>query len=399
MNVVQPKLPKHFYLVILFMVPLTGMGIDLYAPSLPWIVGALHTTPSMVKLTIPMYLVGYAIGPTIFGAISDSFGRKITVYIGMAMYIFSCLFIIFIPNIWVMLAMRIFQGAGAGTLSLTFRSLVSDTLTPGPQMHKFSSMMAITWSVGPIVAPFIGGYLQSFFGWQANFIFFIVYAIIILLMMFTIPETIKLRHPFALKTTLNHYKIIVREPVFWGGILLMGIGYSSIVFFNVVGPFLIQAVLHYTPIDFGHIALIMGFGFFVGGIVNRKLLKSYSITKITPYALFFMMVFAVVMLLLGVFTSLNIWTYCVSSFLIFFAMACIFPVGMSRCMGLFPKMSGSANALTVFMFSGFTAIMAIMASFLKSSTMLPVAIVYVILGFVCVAAYYGLMQRGSKAEE
>jgi DHA1 family bicyclomycin/chloramphenicol resistance-like MFS transporter len=75
-------LPKHFFFVVLLMVPITGMGIDLYAPSLPWIVKALHTTPAMVKLTLPMYLIGYSFGSLLFGPISDSYGRKLTVYVG-----------------------------------------------------------------------------------------------------------------------------------------------------------------------------------------------------------------------------------------------------------------------------------------------------------------------------
>ena len=391
-------LPKHFFFVVLLMVPITGMGIDLYAPSLPWIVKALHTTPAMVKLTLPMYLIGYSFGSLLFGPISDSYGRKLTVYVGLTLYIVSCLIMIFVPNIGVMWGFRIVQGAGVGAIAITFRSFVSDTLAPGPQMNKFASWMTIFWSVGPIVAPFIGGYLQAYFGWQANFVFFIVYAVLLFLLLLTIPETIKQKQPFTFKAKINDYKKIARAPVFWGGVLMMGTVYSLIVCFNVIGPFLIQDVLHYTPIDFGHIALVMGFAFFLGGLLNRKLLEHTSVVRIMPYALSGVMLCATVMCFLAVFMNLNLGVYCVSSFLIFFCMAGIYPAAMSRCMGLFPKIAGSANALTVFMFGGVTALVSILASFLRSDTMFPVAVVYVTLGLLCVAAFYGLMRRGFDAE-
>ncbi|MAZ77304.1 MAG: hypothetical protein CMF39_01325, partial [Legionellaceae bacterium] len=154
--------PWYFAWVILFMVPFTGMGIDLYAPSLPWIMKAFGTTVTLTKLTIPMFLIGYALGPIFFGTLSDTYGRKPLLYWGLLLYVFSCFVMIVMPNIWVMLAMRIFQGAAAGSIGVAFRAMTSDTYKVGHELHKMGASIGTAWTLGPVIAPFIGSYLQHF---------------------------------------------------------------------------------------------------------------------------------------------------------------------------------------------------------------------------------------------
>ncbi|MCH9643526.1 MAG: MFS transporter, partial [Gammaproteobacteria bacterium] len=142
--------PWYLTMMILFMVPMTGIGIDLYAPSLPWIVSALHTSAYLVKLTIAVYFFGYAVGPLLAGTLSDVYGRKPTLIIGMALYIAVCLLIIIVPNINMMLAMRFLQGVAAAFLAVTYRTVFSDAYTPGIDMKKMGASISLAWSLGPI---------------------------------------------------------------------------------------------------------------------------------------------------------------------------------------------------------------------------------------------------------
>lgn len=130
------RMKKQWYFIclILFMSPLAGIGIDLYAPSLPWVAKALHVKADLIRLTMAMYLLGFALGPLLFGPLSDTYGRKKILVVGLVLYVMTCLLIIEFANIWVMLLMRFVQGFTAGGVGVISKAIITDTYTPGAEM-------------------------------------------------------------------------------------------------------------------------------------------------------------------------------------------------------------------------------------------------------------------------
>lgn len=389
----QPARPWYLGLLILLMVPLPGMGIDLYTPSLPALVINLHTSMHLVKLTIGIYLAGYCIGPLLFGSLSDRYGRKKILLAGLISYIVSILIILLWQNIIVLLLMRFAQGFTAAAIAATFRAMITDSYRPGKEMHKISSMMSTVWAIGPVVAPFIGGYLQHYFGWQANFMFFIVYALIIFACFPFIPETNN--HKIKLKPAilLEQYKTILTHKVFWYGIICMGVAYSLIAIFNVVSPFFIQGILHFTPIQYGHVALVMGFAFLFGGLLNAYLIHKLPATLLVLVTLMLMLVSSSIIILLGIYATPNLYRLVIPVFLVLFFSAAIFPAGAAKCLGLFPKMAGAAGAVMGCLFVTMTALATVVASFLVSSTQTALGIAYLVLVIFCLLSYIVLNKK------
>ena len=385
--------PKYLTLCILLMVPLTGMGIDLYAPSLPWIVSALHTTPELVKLTIAMYLFGYAFGPLFAGTFSDTVGRRPTLIIGMVIYIAACVSTIVMPSIETMLAMRFLQGIGASFLAVCYRAMVTDSYDRGKDMQKMGAQVAPAWSLGPVIAPFIGGYLQHYFNWQANFIFYIAYAVAMLGLAFVMPETNINKNKWAPKKLFKQYREIFSHRIFWGCVICMGAVYGMIVLFNVIGPFLIQDVLHYSAVDFGYIALIMGGGFLMGNLLNRYFVTRYSVKQLIQFGLFVSLAGFIVFLVLGYLYPVNLYAYFIPLFVSLMFSSFIFPNAMSTVLGLFPKMAGAASAMVGLTFSSITALATVMASYLPSANQIPAAYAYIGITVVCAIFFYALMYR------
>lgn len=378
---------KLIRFLLLMMAPLPGIGVDLYVPSLPYLVHALHTTPSLIKLTIGLYLFGYAVGPILFGTLSDSYGRKKILYCGLIAYIASCLLIIAIPNIHVMLVLRFVQGFSIGALGAVYKAIASDVIEPGIEMRRFGAATSTTWAVGPMIAPFIGAYLLHYINWQACFVFLLGYAALVGLLFLAVPETN--RQPVALNvgTVVKNYRIILRHKLFLAAVLCMGTTYSLITIFNVVGPFFIQKILGFSVLQFGHVALLMGAAFFLGGIFNRILVNKFSATSLVKANLILTMLFSVIMLILGIAFKSSIYYFTIPIFLVLFFAAGVFPAGLTMAMSLFPKMAGSASALTGFLFTLMTAIVASAASFLNSAHQTLMGIAYFALSALCLTIY------------
>ena len=153
--------------------------------------------------------------------------------------------------------------------------------------------------MGPVIAPFIGGYLQVYFGWHAPFYFLTGYGIVILVMALSVlPETNLSPSPIDAKTLVSQCKTTLTNPIYLSGTLICGLlfGYYSI--YVVMAPFLIQNVLGKSAIYYGNIALILGLGAFMGQIINRMLLSiSMSIKIKIPLVIillfsFYMLVWA-----------------------------------------------------------------------------------------------------------
>lgn len=365
--------------LILFMTPLAGVGIDLYTPSLPSIKSYFDTSESLVKLTIALYLLGYGLGQPFFGTLSDSYGRKTLLLIGMIFFAIASIVAAYSPSIELLLLMRFVQGVGAASSGVIAKSIVTDSFT-GKEINKASTYMSLIWGLGPIIAPAVGGYLEFYFGWTSSFYLLAFYGLAVFLLAIRyLPETNQ--RPIALNVSsiLNSYRLTLTHKVFLGSIFGMAIVYSIITIFSIVAPFLIQDVMQYSPIAYGNIALIMGIAYFLGSFFNRFLIDAMSTYKLLLISNTAILIVSVVMVILSLAGHLNIWTLTLPTFLIFFGCGIIFPNCMAICMSLFTEIAGTASAVMGFLFVVATSLVSALASLLKSSSPLPLACAYLVL--------------------
>lgn len=373
--------------LILLMAPLSGMGIDLYTPSLPALVQFFHTHPSLVKLTIVTYLIGFAVAQPIFGTLSDHCGRKKTLLLGAVLYVVASFAAIFSYNIHILLLMRLLQGIAGASISVVGKAVVSDSFE-GEAAAKVFTYYTIAWALGPIIAPAIGGYLQFYFGWQAAFYFFTTYGLILLILLIGfLPETIKHKNHFNLPLIVTNYKSMLTHGVFMSGLISMGLLYAALIVFNVVGPFLIQVVLHYSVITYGHIALGMGFGFFLGTFSSRLFIAKKLKRDFSLISLCVMLTISLLMALYGIFFGTTLLTTIIPVFLIFYTAGIVYPRFMSISLSLFKDMAGSASAIAGSFICLAAALVAIFASMFHFHNQIFLGFVYIVLSGLCLAIY------------
>lgn len=371
----------------LLVIPISGLSIDIYVPSLPAVSHYFNIDKSLAQLTITTYMVGLGIMQLFAGGVSDSFGRRKPYLYAMLVFIIVTLLVPFSSNIHQLLVLRFFQGASVALTIVPMRSVILD-LFEGRELQKMTNYMTMAWSIGPIIAPAIGGYLQHYFGWQANFYFLGVYSIVIFVLTFVfLPETSQHYHPFHLGQIVSRYIQILFHWKFSAGLLINGLLYSIIILFSIVGPFLIQNVLHYSAVQFGHVALLMGLSWFMGAMTNRFLLDTPIPLK-ANICLWTMFIITLLILLMTCVVTMNLYNIVIPIFILLWIGGTLFPNYFGRNISLFPKTTGSANALFgsfVFFIAGVSSGL---GTFLKATSEIPLAAAFVFIMILCLLINY-----------
>jgi MFS transporter, DHA1 family, multidrug resistance protein len=389
---------KMFLFTVLFLVSIGGIGVDIYAASLPYIASALVASKMLVKLTIVIYILGNGFSQIIAGTLSDSYGRRKLLIGGLIINILASLFAAFSYNIGLLLICRFSQGIGIGISAVIVRSMVTDSFV-GDEIKKVSTYLTMAWGIGPIIAPFIGGHLQYYFGWQSNFYFLCFYALFALILVIKfVPETIKNKKPLSLSAVINVYGEIFSNRVFIGSVLCLIMCYAFIITYNVMAPFIIQNILSYNSIIYGNTALCVSLAYFLGNLTNRFLINRFKIKNIIALGIGLSLTSSIIMLLI-LLKLFNLATITLPVLFIFFGSGLLFPNFMYKCLSLFPFTAGSASSVFggLIMLGGF--VVGFFISVIKLSSPFPFAISYIILSIIILLIFLLLIKNNLKNSE
>jgi len=324
-------------------IPLSGFATDIYIPSMPGIVADLKVTSLQVQLTISIFLISFGISQLFVGAILDSFGRYRLGLVALFFFLLASITIANTDSIYLIYLMRVVHGITVAFIVVAKRAYFVDVYE-GPQLKSYLSIFTIIWSVGPIVAPFIGGYLQTSFGWHSNFYFLAIMAAIIGVadLIFS-AETLVNPAEFHLQKIGAVYYKMLSTPSFMLGILMLGMAYSMVMVYNLTGPFIIQHKLHLSPVVIGYCSLILGFSWTIGGLIGKATVNRPFFGKLL-INLILQLIFAVTMFLcVGLFGSLT--TILFFAFIIHTCAGYTYNNYFTFNMSLFPKNAGIAGGL------------------------------------------------------
>lgn len=155
-------------LALAAIVGVAPLATDMYIPALPAIARDLHSTTSIVQLSLTAFLVSFAVGQFLIGPLSDALGRRRLLLIATAVFTLGSIGCTLAPTAETLILARILQGLAGAAGSVSGRAMVSDVTTGIQRTRVFATLAAIT-SLGPVVAPLVGGALVSVAGWRATF--------------------------------------------------------------------------------------------------------------------------------------------------------------------------------------------------------------------------------------
>jgi MFS transporter, DHA1 family, multidrug resistance protein len=274
-------------LVLGALVALGPLTIDMYLPALPTIVGDLHTTDAAAQLTLTGTLIGLSLGQLLVGPLSDTFGRRRPLLVGVAVHVLASLLCLVAPNVEVLGALRVLQGVGAAAASVVAMAIVRDLFVGRTAATLFSRLMLVL-GVAPVLAPTIGGEVLRFTSWRGVFVVLAVLALLMIVMSArAVPETLPAdrRRPLGLRNTLRTYGGLLRDRTFVGLVLVAGLGMAGLFGYVAGSSFVFQEEFGMSEQQFG---FLFGAGaiFLIGGTqLNAALLARFEPRVILPAAL------------------------------------------------------------------------------------------------------------------
>jgi MFS family permease len=316
------------------LIPLSGLAVDVYLPSFPSMVADLGTSSDNIKLTMTAFLISYGASQLFVGSIVDSFGRyRLTIY-SLLVFICTNIGILLSGNITLIIFLRLIQGVAIGIIVTAKRAFFIDVYEGAKRKH-YTSLITIVWASAPILAPFIGGYLQAYFGWRANFCLLAIYGLVMLLLELRYSgETIKEPQPFHFRAIRSIYGQLWRARDYVIGVLILGLSYGMVLVFGMSMPFIIEHGFHLSPVATGYAALCSGVSILLGGMLAKRLIDKPFFQKLSVAvtlqlaigvvmyfaamlyfnSVFSIMLFVVLLHLLEGFTYNIYFTYCITRF-------------------------------------------------------------------------------------
>lgn len=251
-------------------IPLSGFVTDIYLPSFPAMAKALTVSEREIQWTLTIYLLSYGISQLFIGSLLDSIGRYRPKLVALSLLIVSSVLISYTDSVFVICLWRAVQGIAISILVVATRALFADVYS-GDRLKNYLSYFTMVWSCGPILAPFLGGYLEKLFYWQANFYFLGAYAMLLLILELVFGrETMMNIKKVSIRETLQVYKMMLQNIRFMLGIMILGLSYSIVMLFNITGPFIIEDTFHFTSVTIGYCTLVLGFSWVIGGGIAKK---------------------------------------------------------------------------------------------------------------------------------
>lgn len=257
--------------------------IDMYLPAFPIMAEDFETTISNVQLSLTACLFGLAVGQLFVGPLSDIYGRRKPLLIGLITYAVSSIFCIVSNSIWVFIIFRFLQGASGAAGIVIARAIVRD-LYSGSQLTKFFALLMLVSGVAPIFAPIFGGQLLKFTTWNGVFIVLTALGcVMFLLVMFGLRETLpaERRATEGIAATFLSYRNLFKDRVFIGYAFAQGFVYASMFSYISGSPFVLQNIYGLSPQQFSLFFAINGIGLIIatqttgrlaGKIHERKML-------------------------------------------------------------------------------------------------------------------------------
>lgn len=376
----------EFVALVAAIMSLNALAIDVMLPALPYMGEALGIAEDNHRqFVVSVYMIGFAIGQLLVGPLSDRFGRRLPLLLGIGIYVVAVIAAGFAPTFGVLLALRFLQGLGASATRVVATAVVRDRFS-GNAMAEVMSLVFMVFMVIPVVAPGVGEVLLQVGPWQSIFLFMGSLALVVGAWAYMrLPETLSAesRRPLTTRSIFGGFRIVVANRLaLWyalAGTFLFGALFGFIstaqqIYVDIYGLGV------WFPAAFAFVAGLMA----VSSFLNSRIVRRFGMRRISHFAILAFTAMSGLLLLVALQGRPPLWLFLgiLSGIMFMFGWA----ASNMNSLSLQPLGAVAGTASSVFGFIQ-TLLGALLGGFVGQQfdgTVVPTAAGYFVLGAVAV---------------
>lgn len=352
------------------------LSIDMYLPALPALTSDLHGSASEIQLTLTACFVGLALGQIVAGPVSDAFGRRRPLLVGLAAFAVASLLCAAAPTVGALVALRVVQGAAGAAGIVISRAVVRD-LFSGTELARFYALTLVVNGAAPILAPIVGGLVLLVTSWHGTFVVLAVIGVgLFVAALVGLPETLPppARRSGGVADMTRTFGELSRDRSFVGYLLASGLALAAMFAYIAGSPFVVETIYGASPQVFSLIFATNAIGIVVAGQVSAGLVHRVGPRRLVAAGLAVSLAGGAV-LLVGVLAGLGLLAILPGFFLVTSSIGLILPNATALAVADHGARAGSALALIGAFQYVVGAVVAPLVGIAGTGTALPMAIV------------------------
>lgn len=377
-----------------FLVWLAGLSVlgflatDMYLPAFAAIQADLQTPASAVSASLSLFLAGFAAAQLLWGPLSDRYGRKPVLLIGLTIFALGSLGMLWVENAATLLVLRFVQAVGVCAAAVIWQALVTDYYPSQKVNRIFAAIMPLV-GLSPALAPLLGSWLLVHFSWQAIFATLFAITVVLILPIFWLKPTTKARNNSQDGLTFTD---LLRSKTYRGNVLIYA-ACSASFFAWLTGSPLILSEMGYSPAVIGLSYVPQTIAFLIGGYGCRAALQKWQGKQLLPWLLVLFAVSVIATWAAGFISHVSLVEILIPFCVMAIANGAIYPIVVAQALRPFPHATGRAAALQNTLQLGLCFLASLVVSWLISISTPLLTTTSVMLSTVVLVALGYMMQR------
>ena len=343
--------PAVIVLLLSLLLGLQPITTDLYLPALPVLTAGFAAPMQQAQLTLTALLLAFGVSQLVWGPLSDRFGRRPILLIGLSAYVLSAIGSALAPSMVALIVWRTVQGAAMGAAVMCARAIVRDLYAPLQGARVMSKGLSGLGVIAFLSAP-LGGLLTEAFNWRIALLALAVFGAVCLgLIAWRFDETLQRKNPAALQTStlLATWSSILRQPTFLAFSALSAASYGGLFTFLAASSFVFMNVLGLSKTQYGALMALNSLGYIGGTFLCRQWLPRFGVRRSLKWAGVLSLAGGTLMAVLSLAGLQNVWAIMLPQLLFIVAHGIHQPCGQSGAVGPFPHAAGAASAVNGFL--------------------------------------------------
>lgn len=374
----RPSADRVLPALLLLLTVFGPISMDLYLPALPALTAELGAATSVAQLTVTACLIGLAAGQLIAGPVSDRYGRRGILLIGIVAYIVTSTLCAISPTVELLIAARFVQGL-AGGVGIVIAQAAGRDVFSGRELIRFYARLTVVGGFAAVVGPLLGGLLNTIIDWRGLFVFLAVIGTAILiaaLARFRETLPIEARTTGGLTRTLSDYRTLLRDRVFVGAVLNQGLMYAALFAYLSGTTFVLQDIYGLSPLGYALAFGANSAGFMVFGHLAGRFSERGHVHAVLAAGVAVATAGAIGLLAAGL-VPMPLWVVLASLFALAAGVSISSPPATTLALIGYPQIAGTASSLLGMVRFGFGGIAAPLVGVAGASSILPLGVVTV----------------------